>query len=164
MQIENNAGIHCKKRAKHASLTLAFWAGVQKQRVTCEQTKSIMNTMRNRITCPVLHIHILSLKCILPYSKPFLKPCWAVNTCSYCQCAKLLTHSTSQFSSWQSSLRKILILNARCILSFPQGKLFCDANWDDLVYVKPSWMQREKVSWFHSGVLQNARVVNPRPG
>lgn len=125
---------------------------------------TIMNTMRNRITCPVLHIHILSLKCILPYSKPFLKPCWAVNTCSYCQCAKLLTHSTSQFSSWQNSLRKILILNARCILSFPQGKLFCDANWDDLVYVKPSWMQREKVSWFHSGILQNARVVNPRPG
>lgn len=125
---------------------------------------TIINTKGNFINFSVLQIHILSLKCILPYSKPLLKSRWAANTCFYCQRAKLLTHSTLQlFSFWQNSLRKMLILNARNILLFVHGKRFCDMNWDDLVYVKSSGTQREKVSWFHSGTLQKARVLNPHP-
>lgn len=38
---------------------------------------------------------------------------------------------------------------------FAHGKLFYDMNWDDSVYVKSSGMQREKVIWLHSGILQS---------
>jgi len=55
----------------------------------------------------------------------------------------------------------MLLLNARCILLFAHEQLYCDMNWDDLVHVKSGGMQREKVSWFHSGMLQKARAVHP---
>lgn len=117
----------------------------------------IINPIWNFIIMSVLHIHILRQNCILLYNKTCLKSRWTVNTCFYCQWAKLLVYSTlGLLGCGQNSLRNMLTSNARSVLLFAHSKLFCDMNWNDCKifwcllkkkkkkFVKSNGMQRKK--------------------